>query len=70
MRLSAKDYGAYNALWVHQRELGFTPPIGAGDTFAKSLYSSMSLCAQWDALKDSDGLMHGGVFNLEFSPDG
>ncbi|XP_077285698.1 DDB1- and CUL4-associated factor 10 homolog isoform X2 [Arctopsyche grandis] len=70
MRLLAKDYGAYNALWAYQRELGFAPPIGAGDTFAKSLYSSMSLCAQWDALKDSDGLMHGGVFNLEFSPDG
>lgn len=57
-----------NSLWLRQRELGIKFPLGHADRFHKTLYSSIQPVTSWDhALSDA---AHGGVFNLEYSPDG
>nr|CAD7590120.1 unnamed protein product [Timema genevievae] len=58
------------SLWLRQRENGQTLPIGHSDNFSKSLYSSIVPCTSWDHSNNLKNTMHGGVFNLEFSPDG
>ncbi|CAB3248910.1 unnamed protein product [Arctia plantaginis] len=49
--------------------MGFPSPIGASDAMAKSLYCGMKPIASWDAERDKTPPT-GGVFNLEFSPEG
>ncbi|XP_012143916.1 DDB1- and CUL4-associated factor 10 homolog isoform X2 [Megachile rotundata] len=57
-----------NSLWLRQRELGIRFPLGHADCFHRTLYSSIQPVTSWDhALSDA---AHGGVFNLEYSPDG
>nr|XP_031843052.1 DDB1- and CUL4-associated factor 10 [Nomia melanderi] len=57
-----------NSLWLRQRELGIRFPLGHADRFHKTLYSSIQPVTSWDhALSPAT---HGGVFNLEYSPDG
>ncbi|XP_053975782.1 DDB1- and CUL4-associated factor 10 [Hylaeus anthracinus] len=57
-----------NSLWLRQRELGIKFPLGHADRFHKTLYSSIQPVTSWDhALSPAT---HGGVFNLEYSPDG
>nr|CAD7431045.1 unnamed protein product [Timema monikensis] len=58
------------SLWLRQRENGQALPIGHSDNFSKSLYSSIIPCTSWDHSNTLKNTMHGGVFNLEFSPDG
>lgn len=56
-----------NSLWLRQRELGIRFPLGHADRFHKTLYSSIQPVTSWDhALSPAT---HGGVFNLEYSPD-
>ncbi|XP_076630424.1 DDB1- and CUL4-associated factor 10 homolog [Colletes latitarsis] len=57
-----------NSLWLRQRELGIKFPLGHADRFHKTLYSSIQPVASWDHALSTDP--HGGVFNLEYSPDG
>ncbi|XP_016919384.1 DDB1- and CUL4-associated factor 10 [Apis cerana] len=58
-----------NSLWLRQRELGIKFPLGHADCFHKTLYSSMKPVTSWDHAL-SAAAAHGGVFNLEYSPDG
>ncbi|XP_066581245.1 DDB1- and CUL4-associated factor 10 homolog [Prorops nasuta] len=57
-------------LWLRQRELGINFPLGHGDRFCKNLYSSIQPVTSWDHLDNLTTARHGGVFNLEYSPDG
>lgn len=57
-------------LWLRQRELGINFPLGHGDSFHKTLYSSVQPVTSWDHKENLCSAMHGGVFNLEYSPDG
>ncbi|XP_017889816.1 DDB1- and CUL4-associated factor 10 [Ceratina calcarata] len=58
-----------NSLWLRQRELGIKFPLGHSDRFHKTLYSSIQPVTSWDHALSSTAA-HGGVFNLEYSPDG
>lgn len=58
-----------NSLWLRQRELGIKFPLGHSDRFHKTLYSSIQPVTSWDHALSTTAA-HGGVFNLEFSPDG
>ncbi|XP_063895759.1 DDB1- and CUL4-associated factor 10 isoform X2 [Helicoverpa armigera] len=62
-------YSAFNPYRIREREMGYQNSIGAGDALAKSLYCGMKPIASWDADRDKC-LPTGGVFNLEFSPEG
>lgn len=62
-------YSAFNPYRIRQRELGYQYSIGEGDALAKSLYCGMKGIACWDAEQDKIPPT-GGVFNLEFSPEG
>ena len=59
-----------NSSWLQQREIGQRNPLGHADRFSKRLYSSLNPCTSWDHGENLRHAMHGGVFNLEFSPDG
>ncbi|XP_015181790.1 PREDICTED: DDB1- and CUL4-associated factor 10 isoform X1 [Polistes dominula] len=59
-----------NNLWIRQRELGITFPLGHNDRFHKTLYSSIFPITSWDHGDNLAVARHGGVFNLEYSPDG
>ena len=77
-----KHYGGffpYNE--IRRREYGLKEPLGWESQFKYSLYSSLSPNSKsWDPnmldpgsdLKKGQApfVNHGGVFNLEFSPDG
>ncbi|XP_057329791.1 DDB1- and CUL4-associated factor 10 [Microplitis mediator] len=56
--------------WLRQREVGLNSPVGYGDRFYKTLYSSIQPVTSWDHGNNLNNAIHGGVFNLEFSPDG
>ncbi|XP_043268966.1 DDB1- and CUL4-associated factor 10 [Venturia canescens] len=56
--------------WLHQRELGLRFPLGHGDRFYKTLYSSIQPVKTWDHGENLCNAIHGAVFNLEYSPDG
>lgn len=62
-------YSAFNPYRLRQRETGFTNPVRSEDALAKSLYCGMKPIASWDCDRVK-ALPTGGVFNLEFSPDG
>ncbi|XP_034937257.1 DDB1- and CUL4-associated factor 10 [Chelonus insularis] len=56
--------------WLRQRETGLNYSLGHVDRFYKTLYSSIQPVTSWDHGKNLRNAMHGGVFNLEYSPDG
>ncbi|XP_061384397.1 DDB1- and CUL4-associated factor 10 homolog isoform X3 [Danaus plexippus] len=60
---------AYNPYWLTRREIGFNRPVGSGNALARSLYCGMKPIASWDC-EQANSLPTGGVFNLEFSPEG
>lgn len=62
-------YSAYSPYRLIQRECGFSNPVGASDAMARSLYCGMKPIASWDC-EQANSLPTGGVFNLEFSPEG
>ena len=57
-------------IWLHQREIGTSFPLGHVDHFYKTLYSSFQPFTSWDHNQNLTSATHGGVFNLEYSPDG
>lgn len=59
-----------NSLWLRQRELGVKFPMGHNDDFHRTLYSSVQPTTSWDHGDNLTTARHGGVFNLEYSPDG
>ncbi|XP_043479548.1 DDB1- and CUL4-associated factor 10 [Leptopilina heterotoma] len=59
-----------NSMWLRQRELGISQPLGHNDRFHKTLYSSVQPVTSWDHNENLVSAIHGGVFNLEYSPDG
>ncbi|KAJ2953423.1 hypothetical protein O0L34_g1011 [Tuta absoluta] len=62
-------YSAFSPYRLARREMGFATPIGTGDAMARSLYCGMKPIASWDC-EQAGALPTGGVFNLEFSPEG
>ncbi|XP_045537776.1 DDB1- and CUL4-associated factor 10 isoform X2 [Papilio machaon] len=60
---------AFSPYRLLRREIGLPTPIGAENALSKSLYCGMKPIASWDYEKDND-VPTGGVFNLEFSPEG
>lgn len=56
--------------WLYQRQIGCPPPVlGFKDRQQKDVYSAIRRVHAWDQ-SNSNHPNHGGVFNLEFSPDG
>ncbi|KAJ0173533.1 hypothetical protein K1T71_010682 [Dendrolimus kikuchii] len=62
-------YSAFSPYRLREREAGYPTPIGSGDAMAKSLYCGMKPIASWDSDREKC-VPTGGVFNLEFSPEG
>lgn len=62
--------GMFTNSWLRQREIGQRPAIGSSDKFMKGLYTSILPCTSWDHKDSLHCALPGGVFNLEFSPDG
>lgn len=56
--------------WQKKRELGLKNQIGSTDRIHEKLYSSLLPRFSWDPGDSLKHTYHGGVFNLEFSPDG
>lgn len=52
-----------------QRERGLKPICGNEDSVYSSIYSSFEPYSCWNSHSDG-GTEYGGVYNLEFSPDG
>lgn len=52
--------------FVLQRELGLKFPLGFRDKLHHKIYSSLQPLTS----EKSGSNVHGGVFNLEYSPDG
>ncbi|XP_063831649.1 DDB1- and CUL4-associated factor 10 homolog [Ostrinia nubilalis] len=63
-------HSAFSPYRMMRKEMGFTTPVGSGDAYARSLYCGMKPIASWDCEQISHGLPTGGVYNLEFSPEG
>ncbi|CAB0012685.1 unnamed protein product [Nesidiocoris tenuis] len=59
---------AYN--YLRNRELGNRPQLGTNDRFMNGLYKSFARCEWWDHFASLKNAAPGGIFNLEFSPDG
>lgn len=74
MRLNKPDARrVVTSRYVQQRELGLDFPLGFQDKLHHKIYSSLRTYESWDHTKScnkSGNLVHGGVFNLEYSPDG
>ena len=52
------------------RALGLRTPLGWGDVEATDKYRLILPCTSWDGDSLKTHRNHGGVYNLEFSPDG
>lgn len=62
--------GNFAFSFLKNRELGARPKIGSNDRFMNGLYKSLSPCSNWDHSEGLQNAAPGGIFNLEFSPDG
>ncbi|XP_050551217.1 DDB1- and CUL4-associated factor 10 isoform X2 [Spodoptera frugiperda] len=60
---------AFNPYRLRDHEMGYQTTIGSGDAIAKSLYCGIKPVASWEADRTKTPPT-GGIFNLEFSPDG
>lgn len=56
--------------YIRDREIGLKPKMGSTDRFMKGLYNAFAPCTSWDHNKGLQSAAPGGIFNLEFSPDG
>lgn len=61
-------YSAFNPYRLRCRDLGFQLPNGSRDAMARSLYGNMKPIFSWTC--DGTAGPTGGIFNLEFSPEG
>jgi WD repeat-containing protein 32 len=69
-RATVQTRQIFNNMYIRQRELGMHFPMGHSDRFYKTLYTSMQPITSWDHSEKVTCAIHGGVFNLEYSPDG
>lgn len=60
----------YHHKWLRNRELGNRPAVGDTDKVLKEMYSTIRPISQWESFMSSKSAIPGGIFNLEFSPDG
>lgn len=60
----------YHHKWLRNRELGIKPVLGSNDKVLQEMYSSIRPISQWESFMSSKAAVPGGIFNLEFSPDG
>lgn len=60
----------YHHLWLRDREMGRRSSIGATNKINREMYSTVRPISQWESTMSSKVAMPGGIFNLEFSPDG
>lgn len=71
---SGRLYGScFPEYELRRREAGLRASLGWESGIRRSLYSSMIPCTSWDPRENDPKtgyIGHGGVFNLEFSPDG
>ncbi|XP_014284722.1 DDB1- and CUL4-associated factor 10 homolog [Halyomorpha halys] len=56
--------------FIRDREVGLRPRIGSNDQFMRGLYNAFAPCTSWDHNESLQNAAPGGIFNLEFSPDG
>lgn len=56
--------------FIRNREIGLKPRLGSNDRFMKGLYNAFAPCTSWDHNAGLKNAAPGGIFNLEFSPDG
>lgn len=56
--------------FLRDREIGAKPKLGSTDRFMKVLYNAFAPCTSWDHNASLQNAAPGGIFNLEFSPDG
>lgn len=58
-------------LWLERRQMGFKNPLGTNDYIHEQIYSNILPSGCWDhSLSNTNTSIHGGVFSLEFSPEG
>lgn len=56
---------------LRRREVGFKCSLGWEDALKSSIYSSLKPFDSFSPIVDSKvNVFQGGIFNLEFSPDG
>ncbi|KAF6208765.1 hypothetical protein GE061_014504 [Apolygus lucorum] len=67
-RSSSNSNFAYS--FLRDRELGNRSKVGSNDRFMNGLYQSFVPCTYWDHNESLQNAAPGGIFNLEFSPDG
>ena len=60
----------YHHKWLRDRELGNRPDPGSNDLMQREMYSTIRPISQWESFMSSKAAIPGGIFNLEFSPDG
>lgn len=57
--------------WLERRQLGLRNPLGTSDVIYEQIYSRFIPCKFWDySANSANASIHGGVFSLEFSPEG
>lgn len=60
----------YHHVWLRNRELGQKPVPGTISKVFREMYSTIRPISQWESFMSSNVALPGGIFNLEFSPDG
>lgn len=60
----------YHHKWLRNREMGHKPTPGTNDRVLREMYSTIRPISQWESFMSSKAAVPGGIFNLEFSPDG
>ncbi|CAH1404234.1 unnamed protein product [Nezara viridula] len=56
--------------FIRDREVGLRPRAGSTNQFMRGLYNAFAPCTSWDHNESLQNAAPGGIFNLEFSPDG
>lgn len=60
----------YHHKWLRNREIGHKNVPGTSDKMYREMYSTIRPIASWESYMSSKVAVPGGIFNLEFSPDG
>lgn len=60
----------YHHTWLRNREVGNKSIPGTNDKVLREMYSIIRPISHWNSFMSSKVAVPGGIFNLEFSPDG
>ncbi|CAH1404235.1 unnamed protein product [Nezara viridula] len=60
----------FRTKFIRDREVGLRPRAGSTNQFMRGLYNAFAPCTSWDHNESLQNAAPGGIFNLEFSPDG